>query len=1458
MSRFSESISKNKTSNFRKRISGEPTTFVDTILSEAEKKRKENEGITTQEKLTQAQSSFQTMEQKNLSGRQRRQEYLAKAEVERAEELQKEEEKKKGTVLGKIGYGIESVYDKLAGTPDVSDGKKDTLSNILAGKTQKPTYEKVAEDLAVGTVQLTTGLTNAARILNKPVDFLAGELEKLATGKKSESLIDRVLLEQVQAGEQFIKEKQIPETSGLFETAGRKITRQVPQLILPLAGAGKLSTLGTLGASSFGSGARQAEQEGATLGQQVAAGVGKAGLEVATEYIPISKLQTILRGTPTSKDVITEVVSETLGEALSEALSPAIEQVYNESAVKEAYVEDTANTVKGIIEAGLTGGALALLVSGASLKLSSVDTAIENPTQENLQQVADDIQAKTGVDVVAEKGINLQAEANKPNINKMSANEIKQELTSMGMDSTGTASEVRNRLKSALQEEVATTTKPETTSAFKQAIAPAKKSAFKMSIEDLKAQSQQVDTVLAETEAGTVENQIVTQAKSLIDNVSNENLQDTITKLKELNNQAEQRGIPMNLQLFAEIKSDIYAIEDTGAVAPAILKKYQKVIDEFENKGITKATTQEFQKLIEIKNSIAEIKAKNAEKIAEVKNRYAMKEQARKESGIRSKLLKEASKLQRGRLQPEFKAIADEMFGNIDTVAKSVSSKKLIELNEVSKQIEQMQLDGIDVPKEMTDAVSRLSRKQISDMEIDEVNQLLDLAKYIQHANATKNKTLATERQENIDSIRNGMIQDLDVKPSRKAKKFLETGKFSENHKLMGLVDLFVGRPANTFKTLMYELGRANPNSWAVKLGNYVSDRANIELENRDNLNGLLDKYMEDYKKLASSSGWNLDQNVNGRTLTSGEKVYLKLATRDANVLKSLEQRGYRRKGEGEAKTINKAEIDAIELSKDEQKAFDAATEFFDSTYDLLNEAYLIKNGYELFTQGSGNYIPKRTSDITLREELGNMDKPGGIANTGAVQERTGAINELLLPDIMDVYSRQLDIASKYNAYTNMVADVSKVFNSPTLRAKLRAEYGVDPSGKSIVESYINDLFQDLQGTKQARDSKGEKALKYIRTKAAPAILAYRLTTPMLQTASYPMALTEINPSNLALGLTQPNGFDEAAQNNRRAKARTEGRIDRDLAESNVNKFVEFGLKPIQFMDKKTIGALWNATKLQVQQETGLDGDSLLKATSNRFDRVLDTQPNYTTADRSMTMRSNSEVDKALTMFSSAKSSVLNELKRGYIQGKYQGDWSQLSKAMSGLTISVLMMSTISNLLKKAKGDDEEYQETLINRLGGALPGLDIVSSMINGYGVSNVGIDVIEDIAKASTKAIDLMTDLATGEDIPESRVVNTTWDTLEAISLGLGIPLETLKTDLQTVGSLVPDSALQTNVKRVFDPYNKTEYYKEINKAVDKRDEKKLKSLLNIMDTVDVKEENVLKRFDNKDERFIKNLLP
>lgn len=125
--------------------------------------------------------------------------------------------------------------------------------------------------------------------------------------------------------------------------------------------------------------------------------------------------------------------------------------------------------------------------------------------------------------------------------------------------------------------------------------------------------------------------------------------------------------------------------------------------------------------------------------------------------------------------------------------------------------------------------------------------------------------------------------------------------------------------------------------------------------------------------------------------------------------------------------------------------------------------------GYEKFT--AKNYFPISTDKNYVATRQGDAgNKEATIKNMGITKSTTPyANNPLIIEDIFDVFSRQVDNMSTYNAYVVPLSDLNKVYNYKDAR-------GTTEFGSSIKEEiertfgkegndYINKLVLDLNGS---------------------------------------------------------------------------------------------------------------------------------------------------------------------------------------------------------------------------------------------------------------------------------------------------------------------------------------------------------------------------------------------------------
>jgi len=912
-----------------------------------------------------------------------------------------------------------------------------------------------------------------------------------------------------------------------------------------------------------------------------------------------------------------------------------------------------------------------------------------------------------------------------------------------------------------------------------------------------------------------------------------------MTKLKEGFN---KKNVKSTKKLLQEKENSREKLANQREITNDKIKDQRVITDErltkSKEKGKEKLTTQKEQfqyKADQTKENSDARMTKFRETVAKnaAKNRRVAQEKTNA-----NKLMKYTKKFKQQKLRPELQAIVDTMFGDIDTKAKSISTKKLAEMKLVEIEIATLEKEGVVVSEEVKDSISRLKNKQIADMSADEINDLIDIAKHVVHLNGTKNKALRILKGGEIKNISNDITETLASNPSRKALKALEKDSYVRNKGIFKLPRMFLGDMQNTFKTMMLDVGRGNENSAAYKIGLAVEDAQDIEFSNQEKLKLVLNEKIGDYMALFKSKPWNKQQDVKGVQLSSGEKVYLKYAMNDKNVKQSLAEKGARKSTDTKAKIYSSDFVDSIKLNKDEQNVYDSLSEFLEQGYLMLNEEYIRQNNFNLKRSGKkGEYLHKVVSDGSRKEDLGAMVMDSLIKNTGSLKKRVGSVNELVLPDIADIIQGSIEVNSKYNAYAVLNDDLSKVFSNVKVQESLRSNYGIEGSKngkstkqpKSLVEVMASDLMKDLQGTKASSRGISEPMIAKIRKNATGAILAFRKTTPFMQTASYETAYSVLDADSLAYGAShalKKGASNEAAKYNQRARVRKETGYDRDTSDPR-NKLIQFGMAPIKFMDERTVAALWVANVYQVKKDfPKLKGEAILKKAGKTFNRVLDTQPNYTTANRSMTMRSKSELDKALTMFSSAKSSVSNELKNGYIKYKYTGNSKQLRRSLIAYTISAAKMAAIGTVLSNVFDDkDKDYKEELLRRLASSLPGLNLLSSALDGYDINIISLDTISTLINDWGNIADDIESLAKGEHVSKASLIKSVNNASDSVSELFGVPTENIRGIVQSIMNQTP---LKGSSKLYTRPYSRIDYYASIAKAAQKDNLSEFKALV------------------------------
>jgi hypothetical protein len=277
----------------------------------------------------------------------------------------------------------------------------------------KPSFQKkttvfdvvknIPSAIVSGMSDVNTGLLKTLSTLTEIPTALE---EKITNKKLSDSELTKFLKNEIAKQEKAAEpyKQNVQDVSG----PGKYLlgaVQSIPQVLPALTGATSAKALGAIGTTAFGSGARQAEQQGADIGKQVLSGIGSAGVELATEALPIKNLTDLVGGKGSIATVAKNAVQEFLGEATAEALSPLITGItQGDKYTAEQYTKNLKETATNALNAGITGALAGLLTTGAALGINTAQVA-KKPTQENVAEVVAKIEKVTPISPIIKEDL---------------------------------------------------------------------------------------------------------------------------------------------------------------------------------------------------------------------------------------------------------------------------------------------------------------------------------------------------------------------------------------------------------------------------------------------------------------------------------------------------------------------------------------------------------------------------------------------------------------------------------------------------------------------------------------------------------------------------------------------------------------------------------------------------------------------------------------------------------------------------------------------------------------------------------------------------------------------------------------------------------------------------------------------------------------------------------------------
>lgn len=658
-----------------------------------------------------------------------------------------------------------------------------------------------------------------------------------------------------------------------------------------------------------------------------------------------------------------------------------------------------------------------------------------------------------------------------------------------------------------------------------------------------------------------------------------------------------------------------------------------------------------------------------------------LRRNAREMSAARQKLLKVARRLQRIKTQAQYKAALNEIIGDIDTVAVGITGKHHADLVALRDEYAQMMKGLPDHLRNLAleEKLSRLEKRRIADMDIEEVRELTDILLGIENFLRNVGKPVANVNGTELstfdsrDIYTQGLQVISDVQRSQGSKKTLWDWVVTN--------ELTPERFAN--RITGYAEG--DPLVNAVK-GLSTGQRVMLDYQRRayEQFKKFTadTKFMEEIRgkkaKTITITGM-VDGKATQLQITPDMRMALALHLLNRDNMKHIEGGGiiipaldYLNKGDlAEAYARPQATIslshDAVAeivkgMTAKEIDYVNAAHAFLNSQsktdINAVSEALM---GWPV--ANVDNYFPINVSRDFTHSDYESLKRDGTIEGMGILKERVQSSLPIYLRGMTDVLNEAVRMQSKFVGLAIPVHNLSQLLNVTQLARPDATDVSYNTSVQSAIKekwgaragTYIERMLDDVQFSAPSTEEL-DSILGKIRSNYAGAVLSLNLSVAMKQAASYPTAAAELGwgPLLKALKSTgrvdldlinkytpvqwrRSNGFGTPELGDIRSRPDT--LVNRILNTSFTTKS-GYEVAPfnwIQTIDLLTTRKLWKASEFYVtenQPSLRHGTDEYYKAVAEVYNRVIEqTQPNYDVMQRPQLLRSKSSLVRTLAMF---------------------------------------------------------------------------------------------------------------------------------------------------------------------------------------------------------------------------------
>lgn len=697
--------------------------------------------------------------------------------------------------------------------------------------------------------------------------------------------------------------------------------------------------------------------------------------------------------------------------------------------------------------------------------------------------------------------------------------------------------------------------------------------------------------------------------------------------------------------------------------------------------------------------------------------------------------------------------------------------------------------------------LSELENVRLSEMTVEQLNNVWDVVKAVEHAVKTADKNLSEMKEQSARGTAKALIAGLRSMPRYVEKNEESTlGMAKKNFSDLLLMDMITPneffhmfgtagdrvfnalRRAQDKYTVIVAETKKEASKWfsPEKIRQYEEKTYTFELESGKRavlcVNQIMSLYCLSKREKAKShifGGGILISPIRqkGRTALLTQKEPLVLSENDLKEILSVLDR---------------------EEYKSARETADKIQRYMSSTLSKYgNEASMAVYGYEKFKEKF--YFPIKTPRSALRPKendlLRDIGRKSTIAGKGfARQTKAGASSPVILDDIFTMFSDHVNEMATYSAYLATIEDIKRltrvnVFDDAGEKKRLASVID-DKIGDRGVK-YLDKLIDDINTGNVVR---GDRApTEVLLSKYKGAVIAANLRVIIQQPTSLLRALSEISPKYILRGIASLRRGDWRKLQKIAPIAQWKawgyydvyaGRQIKDLifdTQKKLDRTLEWGAVPMQLMDAFTWNVLYHAAKAEAKAKGLKEGSAEHEAAVNdRFNYLIDkTQVVDGVLQRSQIARSDSAINRMSVSFMSEPLKMYNMVVGAARDIRTaEGDMKAAARKKLARTLVCVIIANIVNAAMQSLGDairdddrdkkfwerwlkaftgikgDEEnigdmiaaiWQGNLARAVDpfGVIPYVRDVESLILGYSIDRMDMESVSLIVTSAKKLV-------------------------------------------------------------------------------------------------------------------------